>query len=393
MTQAFAKLGGVALAACTLIEANVGPWWADCDFPTGDGPASGPVTLELGTRVLKGVIDPSGSGLFAEKRRARVIAGAGGWQKSVAAKGYHNDTGVRARPVAEDAAREVGETIGTFAPALERVGADYARQAGPASRALEGVLGGVAWWVDDAGVTHAGPRPSAPVTAEYTIESYNPGLRVVTLSVDDPNAIRVGSVLSGKPLDGSLTVREVEVVVTPERFRVVAWCGGGERVAGHLPAVLRAIVGRATDGRLFGTYRYRVVKMAGSRVELQAVRKGAGLPDLIPVAQWPGVPGVAAKLAPSAQVLVTFLEGDPTMPMITGYGGPGADGFVAPELVLGGEEGAPVARQGDAVEVLLPPAVFSGTISGAPASGVLTFPLMKATGTITGGSGKVKAST
>jgi len=393
MAEAFARLGGAALAACTLFEANVGPWWADCDFPTADGPAEGSVTLELGGRVLRGTIDPTGSGVFGERRRARVIAGAAGWQKNVPAKGYHNDVGVRARPVAEDAAREVGETLGTFAPALERVGADYARQAGPASRALEGVLGGVAWWVDDSGVTHAGPRPVATVTTPFDVISYNPGLRVVTLGVDDPGAVRVGSVLTGKPLDGPLTVREVEVVVTPERFRVVAWCGGSERAAGHLPAVLAAIHRRLGDGRVHGVYRYRVIRMAGTRVELQAVRKAAGLPDLIPVSQCPGVPGALARLTPGAQVLVQFLEGDPTMPVITGYGGPGEDGFAATELVLGGEEGAPVARQGDAVEVLLPPAVFSGTISGAPASGVLTFPLMKANGTITAGSGKVKAST
>lgn len=48
----------------------------------------------------------------------------------------------------------------------------------------------------------------------------------------------------------------------------------------------------------------------------------------------------------------------------------------------GAATAALAARLGDTVEVLLPPAVFSGTIAGSPASGVLTFTTNVTTGTI-----------
>jgi hypothetical protein len=90
-------------------------------------------------------------------------------------------------------------------------------------------------------------------------------------------------------------------------------------------------------------------------------------------------------------VLVTFIDGDRGQPIVTHFAGVDGAGFVPVAIVIGGDPGAPAARQGDAVEVLLPPAVFSGSIAGfGAASGVLTFPLNKATGIITAGSGKVK---
>jgi hypothetical protein len=145
---------------------------------------------------------------------------------------------------------------------------------------------------------------------------------------------------------------------------------------------------------VFGLYRYRVVRMASDgRVELQAVRRIVGLPDLLPISQWPGVAGTHAELAPGTVVLVEFVEGDRGMPVITHFVGKDGSDFTPVSLVLGGIDGPPAARSGDAVEVLLPPAVFSGTIGGAPASGVLTFPLMKTSGTITAGSAKVKIAT
>ena len=98
---------------------------------------SGSVTIEIGDLSLTGTITDSGT--FAEQRRARVVAGAGGWGTLVVAQHYHNDLtddgggGVLAQTVADDAARLVGETIGTFVVTDARIGADYVRESGLAS--------------------------------------------------------------------------------------------------------------------------------------------------------------------------------------------------------------------------------------------------------------------
>ena len=159
---------------------------------------------------------------------------------------------------------------------------------------------------------------------------------------------------------------------------------------GALTQALASAVARLTDQRLHGVYRYRVLRLSVDRVELQAVRKGAGLPDLLPVSMWPGVAGAHATLALGAEVLVQFVEGDRTMPIVTGFAGRGGQGHV-PTLLEICTPGLPAARQGDAVQVTLPPAAFSGTIGGSPATGTVTWaPPATANGTITGGSAKVK---
>jgi hypothetical protein len=403
VSELYAAVNGHALASITVTVGNTGPWIAECTFES-DPNISGRVTITIGSLTLSGTVDPDASGTFAAQRKCRIVAGAGGWGSDVRAKGYHNDARIKAKTIAEDAAREVGESIGTFVPTAERVGVDYARQVGPASRVLEDVVGGAPWWVDYAGVTHVGPRASAILDVEsYDVLAYDPHDRVVTLAAEDPSTIQVGSVIS-KNLDAPQTVRELELSVTAGDLRIVAWCGGTEAGAGHLAGLFRSIIERSTDGQLWGMYRYRVLRMAGDRVELQAVRKVAGLPDLIPVSMWPGVAGAHAELSPGAEVLVEFIEGDRTQPIVTHFAGKDGVGHVPVALVLcGGTQAA--ARQGDLVQcggvgtvvTLVPvsgggPNVLTGTphlisFSSVPPTPVLAAPLY---GAISTGSPKVK---
>lgn len=72
--------------------------------------------------------------------------------------------------------------------------------------------------------------------------------------------------------------------------------------------------------------RYRVVRAvpaltpdAAMRAELQIVKQATGFPDMLAVSAWPGVPGAAFELAPSAEVLVEFIDGDPQQPYVSAY--------------------------------------------------------------------------
>ena len=397
MSDLFASVGGHRATTLRLYVPNVGPWFLDSELDEAVKLA-GPVEVVFGKLRLKGTIAPSSSGAFQLTARARVVGGGGGWGKVLAPKSYHNDAGVRAPTVAEDAAREGGETLGTFDPLGPGVlGNDYVRAAGPASRALEDAAGGRPWWVDYQGVTKVAARPSVALApGKGQILSYDPGGRLAVVGVDDPGEIGIGSVLTDR-LDSPATVRELEYTMTAGALRAVAWCGGDESSETRLIKSLSDIVERILARRLYGKYRYRVVSMAvDGRVNLQAVTKAAGLPDVVPAMMRPGVAGVFAELALGGEVLVEFIAGKASDPIVTGFAGKGEPGFVPTRLVLGAANAgsAPAAaRQGDTVRVPFPPAIFSGTIlvSGvpSPATGAITFTPNFGIGVIEGGSGRV----
>ena len=84
-----------------------------------------------------------------------------------------------------------------------------------------------------------------------------------------------------------------------------------------------------------GKYRYRVVSVeSDNRVKLQAVRKIAGLPNILPVKMYPGIAGCLAKLTPSSIVLVEFIEGDPALPIISSYSDSSDGGFRPANLTI-----------------------------------------------------------
>jgi hypothetical protein len=300
---------------------------------------------------------------------------------------------VAALLVAQDAARGAGEQLGTFAPENPRLGPHFVRQVGLASRALEQCIGGVGWWVDYAGVTQVGTRSTVqPAQASYEVLFHDPRTEMVTLAIDDPRAIGIGSVLSER-LDESQTVREFELTIEDKKMRMRAWCGGSVTTRGNLAGLIERIITTVMNKRLLGKWRYRVVELAGDRVNLQIVRKATGMPDVLRVPHWPGTPGVEFELTPGAEVLVEFLDGgDPSLPAITGYAGKGGVGF-QPQTMKFFDGDMEAARNGDPVEVVLPPATFSGTIvlpaGSMPATGIVQWPT-KAQGTVKGGSANIK---
>lgn len=379
--------GHPALSARVSVP-NVGPWFAEIELAE-KVTLSGRVTIQIGPTTLLGSALPSATGTYNEATRATVIGGGGGWGNPVARKSYHNDAGVKSLTVATDVARDVGERLGAFVPSADRVGVDYVRRASPASEALSNLLGEVPWWVDYDGLTRAGARPATPA-GDHELLEFDPRTQRATIGLNDLTAVGIGSVLSGR-LDAPVTVREMEIRVAAGALRLVVWCGDDGATLARLPRLLTSIVERVVGARLLGKYRYRVVSMAGDgRANLQAVRAAAGLPDVLPVSMWPGVAGAHAELAPGAEVLLEFIEGDPTLPIVVGFGGKGQPGFV-PTVLSFANGVAPVARVGDTVQVFFPPSMpVTGTVSGNPFVGVITV-ASPGLGTIQTGNPKVLA--
>jgi hypothetical protein len=364
MTDAFATLGNARVRRLSLTVPNIGVWCADVDLMDDAAIADGArVDLRIGPTLWRGTVSPGENGVFAATRKCMVKGGAGAWSSTLAPKHYHNDFGVRAAEVVTDLCRETGETLGSFVPAAERIGVDYVRAEGiTAAGSLADVIGGVPWWVDQAGATNVGTRPATQLDpGAYELLAYDPRLRMATLGVNASNVgpIAIGATLVDPRIDRSAVIREYTVELEEDRLRVNAYCGGDELTSGNLAQLMTSIVKRIMDERLLGRFKYRVVNMrTDGRVDLQAVNKSSGVPDLRYVSAWPGVAGAHAELTPGAEVLVEFIEGDRAQPILTGFGGKQAPGFVPVGLTLGdpatATEAASVGDTVTSAPVLLP---------------------------------------
>ncbi len=181
---------------------------------------------------------------------------------------------------------------------------------------------------------------------------------------------------------------------------------------------LKAAIFDLIDRRLarfnyFASYPSRVAVMNDDgTVDLvpDDVRNDRGeLVKMMPMVQRvplrPGLPGVAIKVKKDSRVLLAFEAGDKGRPVATVWDASALEELKivagvkividCPDVELGGEGGARVARTGDPVEVILPPTVvvtgFVGPPSPATAlTGTITFS-QRALGTVQASSKTTKS--
>lgn len=304
-------LGSHRAVHTRLVIPSRGIWFADVDFDldaTRIVP-SGRQKLSIAGAELSGTVDETGSGRFGEKGKARIIGGAAGWQKDVPRKPYHNDAGVKSSDVIETTAAEVGESV--VGASKDRLGVDWARQEGPASR----VLNGLDWHVDLAGVTRIGTWPASTVPATATLKSWDPEHRRAELACTE--ILTPGMVLKDDRF-GEATIRDVEQVFGDDGATATVWCGTSSAPR-LVDGIVRLVLEQLRAGYL-AAYRYRVVlEGVDKRLTLQAIEKPRGFPDLLPISMWPGMAGLSATLTPGTEVLVDFVGGDPAQPVVRSF--------------------------------------------------------------------------
>jgi hypothetical protein len=336
--QFFASVGGIRAQTLDLYVGQHGPWYVDAVLDDS-GQLAGVVDVIIGSLRLVGTVVP-GSSDFVLQRSCRVVAGANGWGKVLDPKSYYSPNGISPIEIARDAARECGETLGDLEFAPDPVGAQYIRRRGPASCVMDRLFFGRAWWVDEQGITQGGERPTrTPEPESYQIDTYSPLQRTAMISLDDPAALWVGSVLTQR-LSSPQTIRDLEVHVTRDKCRVKAYTGGDAGDISRIDRALESILRQRETNKLTGVYRFRVFHdLEDGSANLQAVRPGllAGLPDVLPVTKFAGVAKSLSKLADGDIVGVAFLDGDTNAPIIVAY--PHGD----PSKTAG------VARMGDVV--------------------------------------------
>lgn len=370
----------------TRARASIPSWgcpWYEIDLD-GEIALSGAVTLQLEDLTLLGTIVSGGS----DKGRSsyRVVGGAAGWGKEIAALSYSNDAGVKLSKVLGDAANAAGETLDASTIPASTVGPSYIRDAGPAGRVLE-QLASEAWYIDEAGVTKLGRRPAVAFAGKAALGPIDRARGTVTLASES-----LASLLPGVTIEGLEAVDILHEVSAEGGARTVLWGKGAALVSRRLAAFRRLFEALDPGRRFAGVFEYRVVSQSGERLDLQAVRVSSGMPDLRRAVVRPGVAGCRADVAMGSRVLVAFIDSDPARPIVVGFEDAEGSGFLSTTLSLDATDTVAVGPSADMVELgsgseigvssptgrvlrwgdpIFPPTVAQCT-SGAP------FPLMPA---------------
>lgn len=339
--MSIAALNSTAVARAAVTVPGYGAWWADVDLVDGLELAVGAAaSVVLADITLEGVV--VSGGVVEGKGAYRVVGGRGGWGRTLARKPYLDDGGVKVARVLTDLAKDAGETLGALP--TTRLGPHYARREEPAYLTLNN-LAPRNWYVDFAGTTQIGSRPTAVYPGDAPRTRIDLRGQVVELATETLAGLVPGVIVGG--LDPA---SDVEYVL--EESRLTARVFAKTRRSARVELWRRIFSGLFPALAFGGTWEYRVVSPAvgDKRYNLQAARTASGMPDLARVPVRPGMSGLRAKIKPGALVLVVFADNDPSQPQIVAHDATDAPGWMPLELQLGEDPALGVAFVGARVQ-------------------------------------------
>lgn len=360
-----ATLSGLVVSRMRMTIPAWGLWWADVDLVDESALSGSQVLTVAGVTHVCAVVS---GGPFDGRSAYRLVGGAGGWGQSIAARGYANDLGVKKATIAGDAAASVGEALNAAPLGVETVGPHYARPEGPAIAALN-YAAPRGWHVDREGVTQATLRPTTPYVGDRLPSEYDPATRVFEFIDDD-----VSQWLPGVQVPGYEPATDVELWLDAERLTVRLYAG--ETPSRRLQALARIFDALDPARRFRASHEYRVVTQSGERLNLQPVRVADGMPDLARVPVRPGTAGHKATVTPGELVVVQFLGGDPSRPVVTNHDAPDAPGWRPQKIEVDAATGIELGGTGNqpaAIASLVESAIAT-QIVGHTHSGVTTGP-------------------
>ncbi len=343
-------VNGLAASKMRLTVPGTGAWWVDATITDPEVFAKGSIASVLfGGSTLSGAIVSGGE--YAGRASYRIVGGRGRWGNIIPRKPYRDDAGVKVSKLLTDAANEAGEVLGPLP--TTRLGPHYARKEDRASRVLN--LLAPEWFVDFAGVTQIGRRPTTTFSGDEPRVRVDKNLGVIDLAVES-----IAGLLPGVVVDGLQPA--TDVVFELDSSRLTARIYSGTFLSRRMRA-LKTIFESLFPGLPYLASReYRVVDQVGERLDLQPVRTGLGWPTLdgVPVR---GPSGFKVKHQLGSLVVVTFLEGDPSRPQVTGGDAPDAPGWMPLEVQIGEDPALGIARVGDSVQA----GPWAGVITGSSA--------------------------
>ena len=90
----------------------------------------------------------------------------------------------------------------------------------------------------------------------------------------------------------------------------------GDMLSSMVAAIMRDIFPKY---EYHGIYRYQVFQVTDQKLELQALKKRPGLPDILPVEMFPGLAGAYSEVKAGSTALLMFADGDPSQPTVVGF--------------------------------------------------------------------------
>lgn len=182
-------LNDLPVTSGTLAVPRLGVWVADLEA-VAEEPPTGAVTLSVGGAGWRGTV--LRGGVTEGRWRGRVVGGAGGLWRAVAARQYQSTP---RRLVVAAILSEVGEQLAADASGLDDVLTTWARLAEPAARALGRLV--AAWRALPDGTLTTAPWPSTDAPDAELVEEL-PDVRAEAFAVESlallPNMTRGGRV-------------------------------------------------------------------------------------------------------------------------------------------------------------------------------------------------------
>jgi hypothetical protein len=338
-----ASVAGHAATTMRIYMSAWGCWYVEAQLD-GERTLSGSVEVKAADLTLQGTVLSGGA--MKGRSSYRIVAGAGGWGRVLPMKSYATDAGVKVRTVIGDAAQAVGETVSLTT--TDTTGPSFTRNEGRASLVLESIAP-QAWYVGEDGVTRLGRRSATTLTAAVPrVSQVDLARGCVTLA---PTSL--AALVPGITVDG---IEAVDVIhdITPEGVRTTIYGARGAGQSRRLDAWRKLFEQLDPDRDFRAVWEYRVVTQSGERLNLQAVRRSAGMPDLELVRVRPGLAGARSDVALASRVLVAFVNAERGRPEVIAFEDADGAGFTpllteidASTFVKLADGARPVAATGD----------------------------------------------
>ena len=114
------------------------------------------------------------------------------------------------------------------------------------------------------------------------------------------------------------------------------WTGDG--IYGRVDSQAYTLHKRYADRYLWGSWRYRVDRMNGYKIDARPVLTSNGLPELVGVELSPGIAGFDADLPAGLEVLIEFAEGNRSLPRVVSFAGHDQSKWAPTQTVIDGDE-------------------------------------------------------